>query len=111
MTRELFSHGTLDERGSAPRLALFSGPHGISVLVGEYETVLMVATGFGIAAQLPYLRKLIHGYNTAKLARAESTWCGSSKPLVSLDIGNCITRADKFRYWPGSAVPTEQCLS
>jgi NAD(P)H-flavin reductase len=66
LTRELFSHGTLDKSVSVPRLALFSGPHGISVPVGEYETVLMVATGFGIAAQLPYLRKLIHGYNTCK---------------------------------------------
>jgi len=33
-----------------PRLALFSGPYGTSAPVGEYETVLMVASGFGIAA-------------------------------------------------------------
>ena len=66
LTRELSSHGTLDARDSIPRLALFSGPHGISIPVVEYKTVLMVATGFGIAAQLPYLRKLIHGYQTCK---------------------------------------------
>lgn len=65
-TRELFSHGTLDGRDSMPRLAMFSGPHGINIPVVEYETVLMVATGFGIAALLPYLRQLIHGYNTCK---------------------------------------------
>lgn len=76
LTRELFSHGTLDERVSVPRLALFSGPHGTSVPVGEYETVVMVATGFGIAAQLPYLRKLIHGYNTcnARTRRVHLVW-------------------------------------
>jgi predicted ferric reductase len=50
----------------SPRLALFSGPHGTSAPVGDYETVLMVASGFGIAAQLPYLRQLIHGYNSCK---------------------------------------------
>ena len=76
LTRELFSHGTLNERVSVPRLALFSGPHGTSVPVGEYETVVMVATGFGIAAQLPYLRKLIHGYNTynARTRRVHLVW-------------------------------------
>jgi hypothetical protein len=26
----------------------------------------MVASGFGIAAQLPYLRQLIYGYNASK---------------------------------------------
>ncbi|RYP68879.1 hypothetical protein DL771_006418 [Monosporascus sp. 5C6A] len=62
LTRELFSYGTLDTPDSVPRRAFFSGPHGISIPVVEYETILMVATGFGIAAQLPYLRKLIHGY-------------------------------------------------
>jgi NAD(P)H-flavin reductase len=30
----------------------------------KYESVLMVASGFGIAALLPYIKKLIHGYNT-----------------------------------------------
>lgn len=30
----------------------------------EYKSVLIVASSFGIAALLPYLKKLIHGYNT-----------------------------------------------
>ncbi|PVH69319.1 hypothetical protein DL98DRAFT_661755, partial [Cadophora sp. DSE1049] len=54
-TRDLFSHGTTDARDIIPRLVLFSGPHGISIPVIEYETVLMVATDFGIAALLSYL--------------------------------------------------------
>ncbi|KAH9206318.1 hypothetical protein DL95DRAFT_469740 [Leptodontidium sp. 2 PMI_412] len=54
-TRELFSHGTTDARDVIPRLVLFSGPHGINIPVVEYETVLMVATGFGIAALLSYV--------------------------------------------------------
>jgi hypothetical protein len=43
-------------------LALISGLHGLSVPVGDYETVVMIASGFGIASQLPYLRQLIEGY-------------------------------------------------
>ena len=45
------------------RLALFSGPHGLSAPLADYETVLLVASGLGIAMQLPYLRHLIRGYN------------------------------------------------
>jgi hypothetical protein len=73
MTQKLLHHltlGTDDSQprldGSLPRLALFSGPHGISAPVGNYETVLMVASGSGIVAQLPYLKQLIYGYNARK---------------------------------------------
>lgn len=66
LTRKLSSHSTLEARNSIPRLALSSGPHGNSIPIGEYETVLMVATGFGIAAQLLHLRRLIYGYQTYK---------------------------------------------
>lgn len=40
-------------------LAWISGPHGSSAPVGEYGSVLMIATGIGIAAQLLYLKELI----------------------------------------------------
>jgi len=39
--------------GSDSRLALFTGPHGTSAPLGDFERVLMVASGFGIVAQLP----------------------------------------------------------
>jgi NAD(P)H-flavin reductase len=39
---------------------MFSRLYGTSAPVGEYETVLMVASGFGITAQLPYLKQLIY---------------------------------------------------
>ncbi|KFY80032.1 hypothetical protein V499_01062 [Pseudogymnoascus sp. VKM F-103] len=32
--------------------------------MGEYKSVLMVASGFSIAAFVPHLKKLIYGYNT-----------------------------------------------
>jgi predicted ferric reductase len=88
LTRRLFSHGTLDTRDAIPRRAFFSGPHGTSIPVVEYETILMVATGFGIAAQLPYLRKLIHGYQTCKTRtrRVHLVWqlqsLGKSLPML-----------------------------
>ncbi|GKT61192.1 FAD-binding domain-containing protein [Colletotrichum tofieldiae] len=53
-----YSHGHV-----VPRLALLSGPHGVSVPVWDYEAVLMVATDHGISAQAPYLKKLVYGYN------------------------------------------------
>jgi NAD(P)H-flavin reductase len=46
---------------------LFSGPHGRSICMDNYEKILMVASGFGIAAQLPYLKQLIRGYNARQL--------------------------------------------
>ena len=58
------------------RLALFTGPHGASAPLGEFERVLMVASGFGIVAQLPYLRQLIRGYNafTTRTRRVRLVW-------------------------------------
>ncbi|KAK1989752.1 hypothetical protein LX36DRAFT_676348 [Colletotrichum falcatum] len=47
-------------------LALFGGPHGTSIPVTDYDVVLMVASGYGIAAQLPYLKKLIYEFNSRK---------------------------------------------
>jgi predicted ferric reductase len=44
-------------------LAVFSGPHGLSAPLAEFEIVLLVASGLGLVAQLPYLQHLIRGYN------------------------------------------------
>ncbi|EJP60725.1 metalloreductase transmembrane component [Beauveria bassiana ARSEF 2860] len=62
-TQNLFA---LSYHGPTTRRAMFSGPHGKKLPVHSYENVVMLATGFGIAAHLPYLRKLIH----ARLQRA-----------------------------------------
>ncbi|KAL1620001.1 hypothetical protein SLS56_009845 [Neofusicoccum ribis] len=47
-------------RSSEPRKALFSGPHGKSFTLQGYSNVVIIATGLGIFAQLPYLQKLAH---------------------------------------------------
>ena len=53
------------------RLAIFSGPHGTGVPVGDYGKVLMIAVGFGIAAQLPYLKELVRGFNNYQVRTRE----------------------------------------
>jgi hypothetical protein len=53
------------------RLAIFSGPHGTGISVGGYGKVLMIATGFGIAAQMPYLTELVRGFNNYRIRTRE----------------------------------------
>lgn len=65
ITRKLLHHAKNGR--SMHSLVLFSGPHGNSIRMDDGENILMVASDFGIAAQLPYLKQLIHGYNTRKL--------------------------------------------
>lgn len=62
MTRDLLH---LARQGAVleNRWAVFGGPYGQTIPAGQYEKVVMVADGVGIAAQLPYLQKLIHGYH------------------------------------------------
>lgn len=69
LTRELLYHAQARERGAkfSSRWVLFSGPYGISALVGEYESILMIVIGFGMAALLPYLSQMIHRYQTRKI--------------------------------------------
>ena len=72
LTREMLSHTSAADS----RLVLFGGPHGISAPVGECETLLMITSDFGIAAHLPYLKQLIHGYNArnVRARRVHLVW-------------------------------------
>jgi hypothetical protein len=67
MTSNFLRCATVVPGSSVSLLALFTGPHGTSEDVSQYETALMIASGFGIAATLPYLKKMIYGYNTCAL--------------------------------------------
>lgn len=53
-------------KNNRPRYVLSSGPHGVSAAVGACEVILLVADRFGIATILPYLKKLIYGYNNRR---------------------------------------------
>ena len=85
-TRQLLDYAR-DRNGAKTKWVIFSGPHGKSIPVGTYETVLLVADGAGIAAQLPYLKKLIHGYHTRRVLtrRIHLVWqigdIGECKPV------------------------------
>ncbi|KAH2388641.1 hypothetical protein KXW70_006590 [Aspergillus fumigatus] len=62
--------------GTASFTAFVSGPYGRSESVGEYESVLAVASGFGIAGVVPYIKRLLYGYNTSsvRVRRVHLVW-------------------------------------
>lgn len=62
-TASLQSRAAFD--GSASFFAFVSGPYGTSKPVSQYETVLVVASGFGITGVGPYIKQILHGYNTS----------------------------------------------
>lgn len=53
-----------------------SGPYGVSKSVDQYECVLAIATDFGIAGVVSYLKKLLYGYNTStsRVRRLHFVW-------------------------------------
>lgn len=67
LTGDLLHHASLAPESSMAFLALFTGPHGTSEDVSQYESALLIASGFGVAAAIPYLKKMIYGYNTCTL--------------------------------------------
>lgn len=67
LTADLVRHPSIDANISLSVLTLFTGPHGMSEDVGNYESALLIASGFGVAATIPYLKKMIYGYNTCTL--------------------------------------------
>ena len=76
LSADLLRHARADSQGTSSFLALFSGPHGITESVANYESVVTVASGFGIAAVIPYLKQLIFGYNTctSRTRRVHLVW-------------------------------------
>lgn len=42
------------------------GPYGLSTGFGDYGSVLMLATGIGVASQVPYIKALLNGHMTRK---------------------------------------------
>ena len=57
-------------------LCFFSGPHGDPVHVENYGVVVLVASGWGITALMPYLQALIFGFHnsTVKAQRVHLIW-------------------------------------
>jgi len=70
-TKELFG---LSKYGPTTSIALFSGPHGRALDIGRFENVILLATDFGIAAHLPYLKQLIHHRTNNATRRIHLVW-------------------------------------
>ncbi|KAH8585783.1 ferric-chelate reductase [Bisporella sp. PMI_857] len=83
LTRDLLYHARTRQPQDTDPLVFFSGPHGKSAPINKYENILMVASDFGIAALLPYLKELLHGYNAREVRarRVHLVW-----QVQSLDI-------------------------
>jgi hypothetical protein len=65
LTRDLLYYAKGDH--AANFLVLFSSPYRASVAMDEYESILIVVSGFGIATHLPYLKRLIYSYNSRRV--------------------------------------------
>ena len=76
LSADLLRYAPAAAQSSISFLALFTGPHGTSEDVSHYESVLVIASGFGIAAAVPYLKKMIYGYNTctSQVRRLHLVW-------------------------------------
>ncbi|EAA64355.1 hypothetical protein AN9023.2 [Aspergillus nidulans FGSC A4] len=66
-------------------LALYSGPHGLSESVNNYETVLLIAGGAGLPAVIPYAKRLIYGYNTctSHVRRVHLVWQAETREQLN----------------------------
>jgi hypothetical protein len=92
LSKDLLRHVQAVPDSSISFLALFSGPHGISEDVSHCESALVVASGVGIAAVIPYVKKMIYGYNTctSQVRRVHLVWQVESKgepspPIIALE--------------------------
>ncbi|KAH2362573.1 hypothetical protein KXV98_004922 [Aspergillus fumigatus] len=76
LSADLLRYAPVAPESSMSFSALFTGPHGTSEDVSHYESVLVIASGFGIAAAVPYLKKMIYGYNTctSQVRRLHLVW-------------------------------------
>lgn len=75
-TLHLFQRALELDRRSRSYAVLFSGPHGLPVPVIDYGIVILAASGSGMLAQFPHLRRLIRGYDnfTSRTRRIRVVW-------------------------------------
>ena len=58
----------LDGHQNKKLVSLIDGPYGLEHNFGEYGTVLMFATGLGVAGHMLYIRDLVSGYNSCDVS-------------------------------------------
>lgn len=76
LSADLLRHASIAAENSVSFLTLFTGPHGTSEDVNQYESALLITSGFGVATAIPYLKKMIYGYNTStqQIRRLHLVW-------------------------------------
>lgn len=98
LTADLLRYAPAAAESSISFLAFFTGPHGISENVDRYESVLVIARGFGIATVIPYLKKMIYGYNTctSQVRRLHLVWQVEliSEIIAAQDLLNNLLKDD-----------------
>lgn len=57
-----FTQKLLRHSGSEALRVWIDGPYGRTSDIGDYGSVIMFATGIGIAAQVPYIKQLLRGF-------------------------------------------------
>jgi hypothetical protein len=115
-TADLLRYVSAAKESSVSFLALFTGPHGVSEEASDYESILVLASGSGIAAAIPYLKKMIYGYNTctSQVRRLHLVWQVESvdKMTPALSLINSLLKDDimddgyvSVRSKPGDSTP------
>lgn len=66
-TEKLFLHASNGLDGRSKMRAVIEGPYGKELDLESYGTVLLFATGIGIAGQLPYVTQLLEGYHNCEV--------------------------------------------
>ena len=76
-TQRVFQEAnTANTKTDLSYVAFFSGPHGRPVSVNSYGTVLLIASGWGIMAQIPHLQHLIRSFHnhSTRARRVHLIW-------------------------------------
>jgi predicted ferric reductase len=91
-TKHLQGHAKSEREEPSKMRAIIEGPYGNVLDLKSYGTVLLFATGIGIAGQLPYVTRLLEGYHNCevKTRRIALFWevdsqCKASIPLLEND--------------------------
>lgn len=81
LTRAIQSKAGLTLSQATRRKVIIDGPYGRCLSLDLYGTVLLIASGIGIAGQLPYVKQLLEGYHSldVKTRRIALFWEMSSE--------------------------------
>ncbi|CZR67978.1 uncharacterized protein PAC_17877 [Phialocephala subalpina] len=112
LTRELLYHAKSGHTMNP--WVLFNGPHGKSIPIEDCENILIVASGFGIAAHLPYLSSSFTATMPVRFVLVVSIWSGRFRISIlaisiyceSTDIGE-TSFGKRAKVYPGKALLRE----